>query len=124
MRSFIAIGLALSVSACATWETSSLPQDAKRAEVPATVSVTDILVSETALPGRSYEALGDLKVTVNKTTAFHPAPTREAVIAKLQQDAAKLGGNAVINAEISDVQVSAFSWGTRTGTGTAVRLKD
>ncbi len=124
MRLLVSLGLALSVSACATWETSSLPSEAKKAEVPATISLSDIIVSENALPGRSYDRLGPLKVTVNKTTALHPAPTREAVIAKLQEDAAKLGGNAVIEATISETQISAFSWGTRTGTGTAVRLKD
>lgn len=112
----------LAVSGCDTWETSSLPQDIRTTEVPANVNPGEILVTENSMSGRSLESLGDLKVTVNKTTALHPAPTREMVIEELQENAAKLGANAVIDAKISEVEISAFSWGTRTGTGTAVRL--
>lgn len=112
----------LAVSACDTWETSTLPSDVRNTAIPATTNPADILVTEDKMTGRSFLTLGELKVTVNKTTAFHPAPTREMVIAKLQEDAAKLGANAVIGAEVTNVVVSPFSWGTRTGTGTAVQL--
>lgn len=117
-----ALVAALALTGCDTWETSSLPQDVKANPAPATIAPSDIQVTEGNLAGQQFERLGDLKVTVNKTTAFHPAPTREAVIAKLQKDASKLGANAVIDARISEVQISAVSWGTRTGTGQAVRL--
>jgi len=87
----------------------------------APVAPSQVQVSEGDLAGQ-YTVITDLKVSVNKTTAFHPSPTREAVIVKLQEEAASVGANAVINAKISNIQVSAFSWGARTGTGTAVRV--
>ena len=112
----------LAVAGCATWETTSLPKDVKNQEISADTDPSQIQVTESDLSGRSYTRLGDLEVTVNKTTALHPNPTREQVIEKLRIDAAKLGANAVISTQISDVQISAFSWGSRKGTGTAVRL--
>ncbi|WP_371170666.1 hypothetical protein [Aliiroseovarius sp. 2305UL8-7] len=65
-----------------------------------------------------------MKVTVNKTTAFHRNPTPEAVIAKLKEEAAAIGANAVINAKVSEVQIGPLSWGVRTGNGVAVKLED
>jgi len=117
-----ALAASLALTACDTWETSNLPREVKKAPVAANVVPAEILITEDSLSGRSFEPLGELKVTVNKTTALHPAPTREAVIEKLRLDAAKLGANAVISVNITDVQITPLSWGTRTGTGTAVRL--
>lgn len=119
---FLALAAPLVMAGCATWETSNLPREVKQAPVAANVAPSQILVTEDSLSGRSFEPLADLKVTVNKTTAFHPAPTREAVIEKLRVDAAKLGADAVISVAITDVEVTPFSWGTRTGTGKAVKL--
>lgn len=79
-----------------------------------------VLTSANTISGHSLSELGALEVHVNKTTAFHPAPTKEAVEAALQSEAAKLGADAVIGVAIEGPYVSAFSWGTMKGTGVAV----
>ncbi|MDK3017443.1 hypothetical protein [Pseudodonghicola flavimaris] len=79
------------------------------------------MLSATAYDPARETKLGDLKVTVKKTTAFHPNPTVEQVEAKLRSDAAKMGASRVVETEISAVEISPFSWGTRTGTGIAVK---
>lgn len=122
-KTTLALVATLVISGCDTWETSNLPKDLPAPAAAETTTPASVLVTSDDLAGRNYVALGDLKVSVNKTTALHPAPTEEMVKQKLQKDAAALGANAVINAKISNVQVSALSWGTRTGTGTAVRLE-
>ena len=40
--------------------------------------------------------MGKIEVTVNKTTAFHPDPTKEIVDLALQEKAAAIGADAVI----------------------------
>jgi len=73
-------------------------------------------------PTRAYTVLGPLDISVNKLTAFHQTPTREAAIKRLQEAAAKLGADAVINVKIGDVKVVPLSWGARQATGTAVKF--
>jgi uncharacterized protein YbjQ (UPF0145 family) len=80
------------------------------------------VVTSGDITDRPYQKILDLKVTVNKTTAFHPNPTSEMVIEKLKAEAALVGADAVVNAKVTDVTVSAFSWGTRKGTGEAVKF--
>ncbi len=121
IRAVFLVCAALALSACDTWATSNLPRDLPP-QTSAPADPGSIVVTQDSMSGGSYTALGELRVSVNKTTAFHPAPTREMVIEKLREDAARLGANAVINAKVSEVRVSPLSWGTRTGTGTAVRL--
>ncbi len=72
-------------------------------------------------PGRTYTEVKKLKIDVNKLTAFHANPTEEDARNRLKQEAAKLGADAVINVEISDVKVTALSWGARTVSGTAIK---
>lgn len=123
-KTTLAIFAALAVSGCDTWETSSLPKDLPPVQTEQTTAPSSVVVTSDSMANRSYSSLGELSVSVNKTTALHPAPTEDMVIRKLQEDASKLGAIAVVNAKISDVKISALSWGTRTGTGTAVRLSE
>lgn len=121
-KTILALTAVLTLTACETWETTSLDTETKKVEVqPATAD--SVVLTSAAFDESKDTKLGDLKVTVNKTTAFHPAPTVEAVEAKLREDAAKLGATRVVNVEISDVEVTPLSWGTRTGTGVAVKEK-
>ena len=76
----------------------------------------------TGTPSRAYTVLGPLDITVNKLTALNKDPTQEAATARLQQAAAKLGADAVINVSVGEVKVSLTSWGTRQATGTAVKF--
>ncbi len=114
--------VALSLSACNTWSTSNVSNERpEAAAVP--IAPESVTVVAGDLPGQDYEVISELRVSVNKTTAFHPSPTEEMVRAKLKEEAASIGANAVINAKITGVQISALSWGQRVGTGTAVRTK-
>ena len=126
--SIICMGLAL--SACSgTWEESNVgkPADdttqATTAVAPAPVLPAQVAIIESPVSG-TFVIIKDLKVKVNKTTAFHPNPTEEQVLARLREDAAKIGANALAEVRISDVKISALSWGTRVGTAKAIRLKN
>lgn len=73
-------------------------------------------------PARAYTSLGPVKAKIGAKTALSKAPTVEAVNAKLREEAAKLGANAVINVEHKR-GVSAMSWKALTATGEAVVLE-
>lgn len=123
MYKFVAaLGAVLSLAACETWETTNLESEAKQVQVTP-VTAEAVTLTSAAFDPATQVKLGDLKVTVNKTTAFHANPTAEAVEDKLQEDAAKLGATQVTDVVISDVEITPFSWGTRTGTGVAVKPK-
>ena len=113
----------LMLAGCNSWSTSNI-KHSRPETVAAPIAPESVTVVQGDLAGKSYEKLTDLQVTVNKTTAFSANPTADQVIAKLKEEAASIGADAVINAEVSNVQVSAFSWGSRTGTGEAVKLAD
>ncbi|MGX0974483.1 uncharacterized protein YbjQ (UPF0145 family) [Roseovarius sp. MBR-51] len=122
IRNLLLIGsVALSLAGCATWDTSNVEQN-RPAAAGAPVAPDTIVVTSGDITNRPYQKIADLKVAVNKTTAFHPSPTSEMVIEKLKADAASIGADAVVNAKVTDVTVSALSWGTRKGTGEAVKF--
>lgn len=83
---------------------------------------TAILVTKEDITDRKYESLGDIKVTVNKTTLFHPDPTPALVDVQLKEEAAKLGADAVVLVRYGTVGVSLFSWGSLDGQGRAIKF--
>src|SRR5438094_2752605 len=82
------------LAGCATWSTGSVDRReqavAAKPTDPARITITEGDVS------RKYTSLGDVSVTVNKTTVFNKDPTREMVNDKLKEKAAELGADAVI----------------------------
>lgn len=86
---------------------------------PVTAAAVQIIEGGTT---RTHTVIGPLKLTVGKLTAFHPNPTRELALERLREEAAKLGANGVINASVSEIQITPFSWGARIATGTAVKF--
>lgn len=121
IRNLLLIGsVAFSLAGCATWSTSNV--DTSRPA--AAVAPEAVVVTFGDITDRPYRKISDLEVAVNKTTAFHPTPTREMVIEKLRADAASIGADAVVNAKVSEVFISPLSWGTRRGTGEAVKFTD
>ncbi len=118
----LCIAVAFSVAGCNTWSTTNIEQSARKAPVTET-QVSQVMLSPAPFDPAKQAKIQDLKVAVNKTTAFHPEPTVELVQQKLREDAAKLGANAVMEVKISEPQVSWVSWGSRYGTGVAVRKK-
>lgn len=74
-------------------------------------------------PAQSYKSLGPIqaKLSENSSTAGAP-PTIEEVNVKLQEIAAQMGANAVINVTYKR-GMGVFSWNVLTGSGEAVILE-
>lgn len=130
---WLLIAPVLALSGCATWSTSSVdnapeatasagaqavaqPQTPVKAVLPSQVVLTD-----TDVVDRKYQSLGDVTVTVNKTTVFHPDPTPEMVNEKLREKGAELGADAVILVRYGKGGVSLWSWGSLEGKGRAIK---
>jgi len=114
----------MSMSSSATWSTSSVDTGAA-ASSTATAQPTPydkILMIEGDSPDRKYSSLGDVTVTVNKLTVFHPAPTKEMVNRKLKEEAAKLGADAIIFVRYGTVGMSLLSYGSLEGKGRAIKF--
>ena len=129
MRKIILIiGALVMLSGCATWSTSNVKRvdHSETAVAPKTVqkSPQDVVITETDISDRKHKSLGDIEVTVNKTTIFHSDPTQEKVNEELRKEAAKLGADAVILVRYGTVGVSALSWGALNGKGRAIVFLD
>lgn len=135
---------ALGLAGCATWSSGSVkpapgaqiatvdkpaakPDRNKRKSTqrekidPAALAA--ITVTENDITDRPYDVVGDIKVTVNKTTIFNKDPTHEQVDDKLRDEAAKVGANAVILVRYGTVGIGLVSWGSLDGQGRAVKFK-
>lgn len=126
MKIFLVVILTLIVSGCAATRSSSnvsLP-DTSPAETSSPTIVTDIFLTQDDILDRNYESLGDIEVSVSKTTVFHPDPTNEMIDEKLREEAAELGADAVILVRYGTVGISAFSWGKLDGNGRAIKFVD
>lgn len=118
--------IAASVSGCATWSTSSvdnknLLSEASTQEAVSKKEPSQIYLTDQDVVDREYKSLGDITVRVNKTTIFHPNPTRDMVNEKLQKEASKLGADAVILIRYGDGGISLMSWGSLEGKGRAIK---
>lgn len=123
----IVLASALAITGCATWSTTTVkPSDTKWSQSQATLTSKklphEIIITEKDITDRPYTTLGDINVTVNKTTIFHPDPTPELVNAKLQEEASKIGADAVVLVRYGTVGISMMSWGSLDGKGRAVRF--
>lgn len=123
---------ALAFGGCATWSTSDVQapslEDPIAVSAPAPTnraptSVNKVALFEGDVVDRAYEAIGDISVTVHKTTIFHRDPTGEAVAERLKEEAAKLGADAVIHVRYGTVGISPVSWGSLNGKGRAIVYK-
>ncbi len=121
------ITMLLVVPGCATWSTAEheAPPSgtASTTEKRAPTQPEKILITTEDISDRPYMVLRDIKVTVNKTTIFHKDPTKAAVNARLREEAAKLGADAVILVRYGTVGVSVISWGSLDGRGRAVSFE-
>lgn len=118
--------IAASVSGCATWSTSSvdnknLLSEASTQEAVSKKEPSQIYLTDQDVVDREYKSLGDITVRVNKTTIFHPNPTRDMVNEKLQKEASELGADAVILIRYGDGGISLMSWGSLEGKGRAIK---
>jgi hypothetical protein len=103
------------------------PADAPTAEVKSGRAATDpakIILTKGDIADRKYQAIGDIKVTVNKATIFDRDPTPALVNEELREKAGELGADAVIFVRYGTVGISLFSWGSLDGEGRAVYFVD
>jgi phosphate-selective porin len=113
--------LPLGLTACATWSTATVKP--AKAETSVAVAVSpEIPLTENDITDRPYKVLGDIKVTVHKTTIFNKDPTHDDVDAKLRKEAAKLGADAVVLVRYGTVGIGMTSWGVLHGEGRAVKF--
>jgi len=93
------------------------------AAAPAASTIVDgVLVSENDITDKPYKVLGDIKVTVRKTTIFNADPTRAQVDEKLRKQAKKMGADAVVLVRYGTVGIGLTSWGVLDGQGRAVKF--
>jgi hypothetical protein len=71
---------------------------------------------------RSYKTIGDISAKVQAATAFSKTPTIEDVNLKLQEEAARMGANAVIRVQY-DRGMSLTSYKVLRAKGVAVVLE-
>ena len=83
---------------------------------------SQIVLAENDITNRKYRVLGDIDVTVNKTTIFNEDPTRAHVEAKLREKAAAMGADAVVLVRYGTVGIGLMSWGSLDGKGRAVQF--
>jgi uncharacterized protein YbjQ (UPF0145 family) len=114
------IAAAFLLASCASWSTASVEPLAASGPLPVARSADAVIVTENDITDRPYRTLGDITVTVNKTTIFNKDPTREMVAARLREEAAKLGADAVVLARYGAVGFGLLSWGSMEGKGRAV----
>jgi hypothetical protein len=123
-RAFLASLLVVTVlTGCATWSHSSVKPTSETSSEEMKLLPTNessIALTEEDITDRAYKVLGDIEVTVNKTTIFNKDPTREMVDQKLREEAAKLGADAVVLVRYGTVGISFMSWGSLEGRGRAV----
>lgn len=119
-RALSVVALGLAVGACAEgWGTSSVARTAGATARPPT-PVDKIEIIEGDVVDRPYKSLGEIAVTVNKSTLFNQDPTRDMVNQRLRTEAAKLGADAVIQVRYGTVGISLVSWGSLDGKGRAI----
>ena len=120
--------LLFSITGCATWSSSEVTKDGKPVEI-ASVSETEktdpakIIITEGDITDRAYTVLGEIEVTVNKTTIFNADPTPEMVNEELKQKASEMGADAIIFVRHGSTGVSFMSWGSLEGKGRAIAFK-
>ena len=128
MRKIILLSMLLMLSACSSWSTSKVDTvegyQASNISTSGLNSLQDIVVTETDMSDRNYTVAGDISVTVNKTTIFHKAPTRQMVNEKLRKEALKIGADGVILVRYGSVGMSMWSYGSLQGRGRAVVFSD
>jgi len=105
------------------WSTGSVDRSDQQAAMATSRTDPDnITLTDGDITDRLYTSLGDITVTVNKTTVFARDPTTAMVDEKLRAKAATLGADAVILVRYGETGVSLLSWGSLDGKGRAIKF--
>lgn len=126
MKKFILCALSpLVLAGCASWSSSTV--DGQQ-YIPTAAQIAErkdpqkIILSDQDVLDRQYVSLGDISVTVNKTTIFNADPTPEMVNEKLRERGADLGADAIILVRYGKTGMSMMSWGSLEGKGRAIKF--
>lgn len=130
MRFILLVMVLFTLNGCGSWSTTNVKkiervenntsEDSVVSASKETADATTMLITEEDISDKKYKVLGDIEVTVRKTTIFHKDPTPEMVEEKLKLKAVELGADAVILVRYGDVGVSLMSWGALNGKGRAI----
>lgn len=71
---------------------------------------------------RPYQVLGEVKAGVRKATIFSKSADQKKIYRELWERGQKLGADAVIKAGYGESHVTAFSWGSTSATGVAIKF--
>ena len=132
MRKIILLSMVLMISACSSWSTSNIEtvegyqaNNINTTEESGQLeSLQDIIITESDMSSRNFTVVGDMSVTVNKTTIFNKTPTRQMVNEKLRNEAFKIGADAVILVRYGSAGMSLWSYGSLNGKGRAIVFLD
>ena len=132
MRKIILLSMVLMISACSSWSTSNIEtvEGYQANNINTTEgsdqseSLQDIIITESDMSSRNFTVVGDMSVTVNKTTIFNQTPTRQMVNEKLRNEAFKIGADAVILVRYGSPGMSLWSYGSLNGKGRAIVFLD
>lgn len=102
------------------WSTSQVSSQSTAAAARPATPIDKIQVMEGDITDKPYKSLGEISVTVNKTTIFNADPTRQMVDQRLREKASTLGADAVIQVRYGTVGIALMSWGALDGKGRAV----
>lgn len=83
-----------------------------------------ILVTTEDIEDHAYQRLGLLRVRVIRTTPLHPAVTEGEADIELQDEAARLGADAVIQVKYYNRTPDFLRWASMDATGTAIKFVD
>jgi hypothetical protein len=121
LRLGLVLGAMALLPACADgWSTSQVSGRPSAALGKKPTAPDKIQIVEGDITDRPYKSLGDISVTVNKTTIFNADPTPQMVNQRLQTRAAELGADAVIQVRYGTVGIGLMSWGSLDGKGRAI----
>lgn len=124
VRIICVVALAVVLSGCATWSVANVENASLVKQTTKTQKKTPNQIKLTTgdISNRPYKVLGDIKVSVNKTTIFNKDPTKKDVNQKLRIEASKMGADAVILVRYGTVGIGLVSWGALDGNGRAIKF--
>ena len=122
MKLLMPLLLLILLSGCATYSSSKFisAESYETGIIDKIIIPSEVIITSDDIK-QKYTVMGKIEVTVNKTTAFHPDPTKEIVDLALQEKAAAIGADAVIEVVYHGPRISFASWGTMEGVGTAIK---
>lgn len=122
MRGWLVLTVAVGLGSCAPQASLDVDLQQANARVPLQTPPDAVLVfvSDVEQP---YDVLGDLEVIVRQTSAFGEKPTQDMAIAKMREQAGRIGAHAIVLVEFGVMGTSWWSYNELRGHGRAIRFR-